>query len=123
MRINEYNNLDEFIDEYYKGVEMPWQSSDGKRRYMGIEFSYKGVYYRMCREPGEDSEMSVLPDGRIGRYDVMICHWAMPEYNDDDFILIGWYSDLDDVLENCIIDGRKFKDVIMDDSTKIEGKD
>ncbi len=123
MRINEYNNLDEFIDEYYKGVEMPWQSSDGKRRYMGIEFSYKGVYYRMCREPGEDSEMPVLPDGRIGRYDVMICHWAMPEYNDDDFILIGWYSDLDDVLENCIIDGRKFKDVIMDDSTKIEGKD
>lgn len=47
MRINEYNSLDEFIDEYYKGVEMPWQSSDGKRRYMGIEFSYKGVYYRM----------------------------------------------------------------------------
>lgn len=123
MRINEYNSLDEFIDEYYKGVEMPWQSSDGKRRYMGIEFSYKGVYYRMCREPGEDDEMPKLPDGRIGRYDVMICHWAMPEFKDDDFILIGWYSDLKDVLENCIIDGRKFKDVIMDDSTKIEGKD
>lgn len=123
MRINEYNSLDEFIDEYYKGVEMPWQSSDGKRRYMGIEFSYKGVYYRMCREPGEDDEMPKLPDGRIGRYDVMICHWAMPEFKDDDFILIGWYSDLNDVLENCIIDGRKFKDVIMDDSIKIEGKD
>ena len=102
---------------------MPWQSSDGKRRYMGIEFSYKGVYCRMCREPGEDDEMPKLPDGRIGRYDVMICHWAMPEFKDDDFILIGWYSDLNDVLENCIIDGRKFKDVIMDDSTKIEGKD
>ena len=123
MRINEYNSLDEFIDEYYKGVEMPWQSSDGKRRYMGIEFSYKGVYYRMCRELGEDDEMPKLPEGRIGRYDVMICHWAMPEFKDDDFILIGWYSDLNDVLENCIIDGRKFKDVIMDDSTKIEGKD
>lgn len=123
MRINEYNSLDEFIDEYYKGVEMPWQSSDGKRRYMGIEFSYKCVYYRMCREPGEDDEMPKLPDGRIGRYDVMICHWAMPEFKDDDFILIGWYSDLNDVLENCIIDGRKFKDVIMDDFTKIEGKD
>lgn len=61
MRINEYNSLDEFIDEYYKGVEMPWQSSDGKRRYMGIEFSNKGVYYRMCREPGEDNEMPKLP--------------------------------------------------------------
>lgn len=57
----------------------------------------------MCREPGEDDEM--------------------PKLKDDDFILIGWYSDLNDVLENCIIDGRKFKDVIMDDSTKIEGKD
>lgn len=123
MRINEYNNLDEFIDEYYKGTEMPWQSSDGKRRYMGIEFSYKGVYYRMCREPGEDDEMPRLLDGRIARYDVMICHWAMPEFDDDKFVMIGWYSDLNDVLENCIIDGRKFKDVIMDDSTRIEGKD
>lgn len=74
MRINEYDNLDEFIDEYYKGAEMPWQSVDGKRRYMGIEFSYKGVYYRMCREPGKDKEMPKLKDGRIGRYDVMICH-------------------------------------------------
>ena len=77
----------------------------------------------MCREPGDDDEMPRLSDGKIGRYDVMICHWAMPEYKDDDFILIGCYSDLNDVLENCIIDGRKFKDVIMDDSTKIERKD
>lgn len=123
MRISEYNNLDEFIDEYATGKSFSWQSPDHKERFMGIEFSNKGVYYRMCREPGEDNEMPKLPDGRIGRYDVMICHWAMPEFKDDDFILIGWYSDLNDVLENCIIDGRKFKDVIMDDSTKIEGKD
>ncbi len=47
----------------------------------------------------------------------------MREFEDDDFIWIGWYADLNDVLENCIIDGRKFKDVIMDDSTIIEGKD
>ena len=103
MRINEYNNLDEFIDEYATGKSFSWQNPDYKERFMGIEFSYKGVYYRMCREPGEDDEM--------------------PKLKDDDFILIGWYSDLNDVLENCIIDGRKFKDVIMDDSTKIEGKD
>lgn len=32
---------------------------------------------QMCREPGEGNEMPILPDGRIGRYDVMICHWAM----------------------------------------------
>lgn len=48
MRINEYNNLDEFIDEYATGKSFSWQNSDHKERYMGIEFSYKGVYYRMC---------------------------------------------------------------------------
>lgn len=47
----------------------------------------------------------------------------MPESKDDDNIFVGWHSDLNDVLENCIIDGRKFKDIIMDDPTKIEGKD
>lgn len=123
MRINEYNNLSEFIDEYATGKSFSWQNKDHKERYMGIEFSYNDVYYRMCREPGKDSEMPILPDGRMGRYDVMICHWAMSQYKDDDFVLIGWYSDLNDVLENCIIDGKKFKDVIMDDSTKIEAKD
>lgn len=74
----------------------------------------------MCREPGEDSEMPILPDGRIERYYVMICHWAMPEYDANDFIMIGWHLNLNDVLENCIIDGRKFKDVIINDSTRIE---
>ena len=123
MRINEYNDLSEFIDEYATGKSFSWQNKDHKERYMGIEFSYNDVYYRMCREPGKDSEMPILPDGRISRYDVMICHWAMSQYKDDDFVLIGWYSDLNDVLENCIIDGKKFKDVIMDDSTKIEAKD
>lgn len=47
----------------------------------------------------------------------------MTESKDDDNIFVGWYSDLNDVLENCIIDGRKFKDIIMYDSNKIEGKD
>ncbi len=123
MRLNEYNNLEEFIDEYATGKSFSWQNEDLKERFMGIEFSYKGVYYRMCREPSYEENLPILEDGRRGRYDVMICHWAMPEFEDDDFIWIGWYADLNDVLENCIIDGRKFKDVIMDDSTIIEGKD
>ncbi len=123
MRINEYNSLEEFVDEYATGKSFSWQNEDHKERFMGIEFSYKGVYYRMCREPLYEEDLPTLSDGRKGRYDVMICHWAMPEFDDNEFPLIGWYADLNDVLENCIIDGRKFKDVIMDDSTKIEAKD
>lgn len=33
----------------------------------------------MRQEPCEDSEIPVLPDERIGRYDVMICRWVMQE--------------------------------------------
>ena len=106
MRINEYQSLAEFIDEYSVGTEMPWDSREGKRRYMGIEFSYNGIYYRMCREPGPDDMMPILQDGRIGRYDVMIMHNMMDGYQDDDIITIGWYSDLNDVLETCMIGGK-----------------
>ncbi len=41
----------------------------------------------------------------------------------ESFELVGWYSDLEDVLDNCVIQGRKFRDVIMDDETEILGKD
>lgn len=123
MRINEYNNIEEFIDEYSSGPEMPWQSKDGKRRYMGIEFSYHGVYYRLCREPGEDADMPKLGNGRIGRYCTYIMHAWMEEFADDDIVELNWYSDLNDVFENWIIDGRPFKEVIMADDTRIEGKD
>lgn len=37
--------------------------------------------------------------------------------------MIGWYSDMDDVLENCVIDGEKFKNVIQDDNTRILAQD
>ncbi len=41
MRINEHNSLDELLMN--TKVQEILGSSDGKRRYMGIEFSYKGV--------------------------------------------------------------------------------
>ena len=49
MRINEYNTLDEFIDEYYKGSEMPWQSSDGKRDIWELSFLIE-VFITECVE-------------------------------------------------------------------------
>lgn len=123
MRINEYNNLEEFIDEYATGPQMPWQSKDGKRRYMGLEFTYNGVYYRLCREPGNETGMPKLQDGRIGRYCTYIMHMWMDDFSDDDIVELDWYADLNDVLENWKLDGKPFKEVIMDDNTKIEGKD
>ena len=117
MRKNEYQNLKEFCEEY-DGREYPDHQS-----FIGIEFTYHGVYYRMCREPLPDSELPTLPDGRKGRYRVVIVHWHDGWFSDFDYELVGWFADLDDLLQNCQLDGKHFAAVIMDDTTEIVGKD
>ena len=123
MRINEYNNLQEFIYEYESGRSLPSDNLD-RQKFMGIEFKFNGVYYRMCREPMDESNVVMLPNGEIGQYDVMILHCENTGYPlSESFELIGWYADLSDVLDNCIIQGHRFRDIIMDDNTEILGKD
>jgi hypothetical protein len=125
MRINEYNSLEEFIYEYESGRSIPSDHLE-RRKYMGIEFKYNGVYYRMCREPEpkDEKEIVILPDGRNGKYDVMILHCERTGYPlSESFELIGWYADLEDVLNNCVLQGKKFREVIMDDGTEILGQD
>ena len=120
MRMNEYTNLEEFIYEYESGRSIPSDNLD-RQKFMGIEFRYKDVYYRMCREPQDEKNVIILPDGRTGQYDVVILHCEKTGYPmSESFELIGWYSDLEDVLDNCVIQGRKFRDVIMDDETSSE---
>lgn len=123
MRQNIYNSLSEFIDEYAYGKSFSWQNEDHKQRFMGLDFSYNGIVYRMCREPGADDEMPILANGKRGRYATYIMHNLMKNVKDDKQILLGWYSDLNDVLENWLIEGKKFKEVIMADETVIEGQD
>lgn len=118
MRINEYNNLDEFIYEYDSDRDV----CNGK--FIGIEFLYNGIYYRMCREPLWGCEEIILSDGRKGRYDVMVLHCTTVGYpKSDEEELIGWYADIYDVLDNCMIQGRPFREVIMADETEILSKD
>lgn len=115
MRINEFNNLQEFIDEY------DFLSTKDCEKHIGIEFVYKDTNYRVCCEPLDDAQLPILANGRKGRYDVNIINWE----NDTQFEyeLVGWYADMNDLLENCMIGDRKFKDVIIDDETRITGKD
>lgn len=123
MRINEYKSLNEFIDEYSTGKSFSWENEDRKERFMGIDFFYNGTCYRMCREPGLDENMPKLKDGRVARYCTYIMHNLMDTCDDDEIIDLDWYADLNDTLDNWIIEGRKFRDVIMDDNTLIYGKD
>lgn len=122
MRVNEYNSLQDFIAEYTGGEKMYWD--DGTVHYIGIEFMYNGVYYRMCGHPCLEKDFPILPNGKKGKYTVLIMHCKKQHYPGYDFYeSIGWYADMDDLLENCIIQGKKFRDVIMDDSTEILSKD
>lgn len=109
MRKNEYNALEYFRLEY----------SDTEiseiENHIGIDFNYKGTDYRMCREPG-------WPVGSKCYHVVQIVS-AHDKFQYPQPIEIGWYFSIEDVLENCYIEGRQFKEIIMDDNTEILGKD
>ena len=118
MRINEYKDLNEFTLQYC-GF---WNPSEGK--WLGLEFEYKGKIYRFQTGPMFEKEKPVLPNGKQGEFCVyeMVCKKESYPFCDR-YELIGWYSDMDDVLENCVIDGEKFKNVIQDDNTRILAQD
>lgn len=118
MRINEYNNLEEFKSQYQGW----WEPSDGK--WLGLEFKYNNKIYRFHTGPMFEKKKPILPNGKEGKFCIyeMICE--KEQYPDcDKYELIGWYSDMNDVLENCVIDGKKFEVIIMNDDTQILAQD
>ena len=116
MRINEYTSLKEFADEF-TGV---WNPSSG--HWLGLDFMYNNVEYRFHTGAMYNTEDTVLPDGRTAKYGVYRRHINSTEAKTE-YELIGEYAEMDDALEYCLIDGIKLKDVIMDDDTRILGKD
>ena len=103
MRKNEYNSLSEFVNEY------SGKQSEVYETYIGLDFEYKNSKYRMCLEP-------------IQKYYLYVVHTSnnsdMPEFD-----TIGIFDTLELLLDSTKIDNRPFRDVIMDDSTIITGKD
>jgi hypothetical protein len=118
MRINEYTSLQAFCQEYDEN-----RYNNEVEKHIGLEFIFNQVYYRMCREPLNENELPILNDGKKAKFDVNIVHWKNGFGSDFTYELVGWYSCLEDVLDDCIIQGKSFRDIIMDDSTEIIGKD
>ena len=115
MRINEYNSLQEFTDEYVG----EWNPSKGHR--LGLDFKYNGVVYRLHTGAMYNKYDTVLEDGRTALFGVY--RRCTDESAPRDYVLIGEYADMDDLLDKCFIEGRKFREVIMDDNTEMLGKD
>lgn len=103
MRKNEYKTLDDFYKEYCG------KHSDDYETYIGIDFEYKNINYRLCLEP-------------IGKY---YLYRVKKNTSDEmpDFENIGIFESLDKALESKIIDSKQFREIIMDDDTIILGKD
>ena len=118
MRINEFNNIQEFIDMYDENSTVDCE------KHIGLEFEYHKQMYRMCREPKivcGKYVLPTLPNGKIGRYAVYkVFNHMQPN---QEYETIGWYTDMDDLLNNCFIEGKPFKEVIMEDDTRMDGMD
>lgn len=106
-----FTTLDDFRNEYSYGRLFSWESPDGEEKYMGLEFLYKGHYYRFCKEPNR-------------LFHVMEMITDKKSYPDcDSFRDIGWYKSMDELIENCSIHTERFKDVIVSRELVILSKD
>lgn len=102
IQIYIYDSLDEFVNEYSCVYNPNGENS------RGMDFSYKGENYRICREHDEVFYIyKVLGDGKTLNWEILSVCCSMKE-----------------LLENTSISNVKFKDIVMDEqNTIIYGKD
>ena len=86
MRINEYKSLDEFTSQYVG----EWAPSNG--HWYGLDFSYRGVEYRLHTWSMYKDEIKVLPDGRdaiFGLYKKILSDDELPSDHRRKYELLG----------------------------------
>lgn len=113
MRVNEYKSFEEFFEEYNYDRDIE------KEHYIGLEFEFHGEYYRL----GHDYSSEDAYEFKYWTYELSSNESGEKIYLTSEWKNIGQYKDLNDALDNWIIDGKKFREVIMLDETKILAKD
>ncbi len=115
MRKNEYNSLEEFVSQY-TGV---WGPSDG--HWFGLDFAYHGREYRFNTGSMYNKNDTVLPDGRTALFGIY--EKLVEPHDGKEYVLLGEYANMDDVLTSTVIANMPFRSVIMADETEILGQD
>ena len=115
MRVNEYNSLDEFKSQYV-GV---WEPSEN--HWLGLDFSYDGSEYRLNTGSMYEPNNTILPDGREAVFGLY--KKSTEETADREYSLLEEFATLDEVLDSTCINGISFKQIIVDDNTKLLGQD
>ena len=116
---NEYTSLEEFKSQYV-GV---WGPSDG--HWFGLDFKYNNQVYRFHTGTMYGTTDVVDDNGIVKQFGIYIkTDKKDPNHPDINlYSLLGEYSCVEDALESTVIEGIKFRDIIMDDSTEILGQD
>lgn len=120
-----YDDINDFIREY------SCDKNDEFETNQGIDFTYNGKIYHLCRYPMEDEELKRKFSKITGKdlfkceYEVAIIDSTLPQgkLSFGEVHYIGWYSDIYDLLENCEIEGKKFKDLLLNHEIVVTGKD
>lgn len=122
MNGNFYTNLDDFIGKYC-GYEVK-----GYERLYGLDFKYHGKLYRITIEQIEPDDVRIQFESKLGKklgpYEVALIDNSLgSEFKFREYNFIGWYDDIYDLLDNCYIEGKKFKEVILSPDFVAEGQD
>ncbi len=115
MRKNEYTSIEQFTSQY-TGV---WNPSEN--HWFGLDFIYHGVEYRFNTGSMYETDLQ-LPNGLEMMFGLYKKNNNVSK-EEKEYELIGKFANMDDVLESTLIDGRPFKDIIMDDDTELIGQD
>ena len=114
MKKNEYQTLDEFVQQYTG----EWAPSEG--RWYGLDFSYKGEEYRFhTGSMYGNSSQKVGNNTLFGIYKKQI----ITSKDNREYLLLAEFMSMEEALESKVIDNRPFKEVIMDDETELLGQD
>ena len=125
MSNNQYkdNELNRFIKEFSGKFDL----FEGSLR--GIEFQLNNRYFRVTRyQTLNDVETETLKlkfGKKTGEYEVL----ALPiktypgHYKATVDLFVGIYDDINDLLENCVIDGVRFQEIVTSSETTFLGRD
>lgn len=120
-----YDDINDFIREYSCEYNDKFEVS------WGMDFTYNGKTYHLCRYPMENAKLKREFSKIVGKdlfkckYEVALIDSMLPqdELSFDEVHYIGWYIDIYDLLDNCEIDGKKFKDLLLKHEIVVTGKD
>ena len=125
MSNNVYKNgeLSKFIKRFSGPFDVKSES------FIGVEFKFRANFYRITRVPTLDDEGTLSLrkkfNKKVGKYEVMkLPIKKYPDHYEETLdIFIGIYDTIDDLLENFLIEGVVFKEVVTSSETVFLGFD